>query len=145
MTAPDGFDDSHRRWLEGLFASQAFMGLLGVEVGSFSPGHCELVLPGRPELEQHSGVIHAGAIAALADNAAGGAASTLMPTGTAAVTTEFKVNFVAPAVGDRLIARADVLHAGGTLSVCQSKVFAMTEHEEDLCAVALVTLWPVRL
>jgi len=138
-------DGNHAAWLENLFASQAFMGLLGVEVVSFSSGRCELSLEHRPDLDQHSGVIHAGAIAALADNAAGGAASTLLPVGSTAITTEFKINFVAPARGERIIARAEVVHAGDTLTVSESRVYAATGDEERLCAVALVTLWPVRM
>ncbi len=131
-------------WLEGMFASQPFMHLLGVEVTSFSPGRCELTLTHRPDLDQHSGVIHAGAISALADNAAGGAASTLMPPGRGAVTAEYKISFMAPARGQRLVARAEVLRPGKTLTFCESRVYDVAEGVEALCAVALVTLSPIR-
>jgi uncharacterized protein (TIGR00369 family) len=133
------------RRLRGVFETQAFMRLIGAEVVAVEPGSCELALAVRTDLTQHSGVVHGGVVAALADNAAGGAASTLMPAGHAAITAEYKINFVAPAAGERLIARAKVVRAGKNLSVCESRVFARTGEGETLCAAALVTLVPLAL
>lgn len=144
MASPTG-DEGHDRWLQRVFESQAFMGLLGAELAFASPGRCELALTHRPDHDQHSGVMHAGVIAALADNAAGGAASTLMPVGTAAVTVEYKISFVAPARHGKLIARGEVVHSGNTLTLCESRVYSVGDEEETLCAVAHVTLWPQAL
>lgn len=138
-------DEAHIGWLQSIFATQRFMTYLGVEVVSFSEGHCELSLPYHDELDQHSGIIHAGAISALADNAAGGAASTLMPSGSAAITVEYKISFVAPARGQRLVGRAEVIRSGKTFTHCESRVYAVDGDTETLCAVALVTLWPQRV
>ncbi len=138
-------DEAHILWLQGMFAKQRFMAHLGVEVVSLSEGRCELALPYRPDLDQHSGIIHAGAVAALADNAAGGAASTLMPMGSAPLTVEYKISFVAPARGQRLLARAEVVRSGKSLTHCESRVYAVDGGGETLCAVALVTLWPERI
>ena len=136
-------DPAHAAWLKGMLAAQAFMRHLKVELVDFAPGQCTLATDHRPDFEQHTGVVHAGVVAALADNAAGGAASTLMPKGTAAVTVEYKINFAAPATGERLIARAEVIKAGRSLSVARAEVYALSEGAERLCAVALVTLAPM--
>jgi uncharacterized protein (TIGR00369 family) len=136
-------DPAHGEWLRGVFAAQAFPRHLGIELGGFADGSCELILAHRPEFDQHTGVIHAGVVSTLADNAAGGAASTRMAKGSAAVTVEFKINFLAPATGERLIARAQVKHAGRRLAVCGSEVYSVAGSAETLCAVALVTLAPV--
>lgn len=138
-------DEAHVRWLHGMFEKQSFMALLGVEVVSFGEGRCELALPYRPDLDQHSGIIHAGAVSALADNAAGGAASSLMPMGSVSLTVEYKISFVAPARGRRLVARAEVVRSGKTLTHCESRVYAIQGDTETLCAIALVTLWPERV
>jgi uncharacterized protein (TIGR00369 family) len=138
-------DPGHVAWLKGLFAAQAFMRHLNVELEDFAPGRCALAIDHRPEFEQHTGVVHAGVVAALADNAAGGAAATLMPQGTAAVTVEYKINFAAPATGERLIARAEVIKSGRNISVARAEVYALSKGAERLCAVALVTLAPVTL
>lgn len=137
-------DPEHAEWLRGVFATQAFPRHLGIELGGFGSGRCELILAHKPAFDQHTGVIHAGVVSTLADNAAGGAASTCMQKGTAAVTVEFKINFIAPATGERLIARAEVKQAGRSFTVCQSEVFAVTGGTETLCALALVTLAPVK-
>jgi len=136
-------DPEHAEWLQSVFATQAFPSHLGIELGNFSAGRCELIVEHRPEFDQHTGVVHAGVISTLADNTAGGAASTRMPKGTAAVTVEFKISFIAPAIGERLIARAEVKHAGRSLAVCQSEVYAVAGGTETLCAIALVTLAPM--
>ena len=143
--SPGKLDPEHSDWLRSVFAAQAFPRHLGIELGRVAKGSCELILAHRPEFEQHTGVVHAGVISTLADNAAGGAASTRMPKGTAAVTVEFKINFIAPATGEHLVARAEVKHAGRSLAVCQCEVYAVAGGTETLCAIALVTLAPVAL
>jgi uncharacterized protein (TIGR00369 family) len=122
------------------FARQPFMAHLGAELGAVTPGHCEIQLPYRPSLTQQHGYFHAGAIATLADNAAGYAAFSLMPEDASVLSVEFKLNLMAPGQGDRLVARAEVLKAGRTLTVCESRVFGVLGGQERLCAVALVTL-----
>src|SRR5690606_31835458 len=82
---------------------------------------------------------HGGVVSYLADNAltyAGGAAL-----GTAVVTSEYKINYLRPALGDRLVARASVLHAGRNQAVCRCDVFAVARDTgETLCAVAQGTI-----
>jgi uncharacterized protein (TIGR00369 family) len=135
----------YRRWIETVFARQAFMRLIGARLVSIEPGACTIAVDHTADLEQQNGVIHGGVIGALADNAAGAAGGTLQPEGTATVTAEYKINFLAPAIGERIEARGRVLRAGRSLVVCQSEVYARREGRETLSAVALVTLTPSAL
>jgi uncharacterized protein (TIGR00369 family) len=122
------------------FALQGLMTLLGAELLAVGAGTCEISCKPRPELTQQHGFVHAGVVAAIADSAAGYAAMSLTPDGTELLTVEFKINLLAPAGGDLLVARGRVLRPGRTLSVCESHVVAVREGEETPCAVALVTM-----
>jgi acyl-coenzyme A thioesterase PaaI-like protein len=51
----------------------------------------------------------------IADSAAGYAAMTMVPASASELTVEYKVNLVAPADGEKLIARAQVVRPGRTL------------------------------
>ena len=87
--------------------------------------------------------MHAGAVSAIADSAAGYAALSVMPAGTGVLTTEFKINLVSPATGDRIIARARVIKPGRTLTLVQSDVFAETEGKEKLIALLTATMMSI--
>jgi len=119
-------------------ASQPFSVLVGAELRTFSTGLAELRIPIRQELLQQHGFVHGGVISYAADNAltfAGGSAL-----GPGVVTSEFKVNYVRPAVGDALIARAVVVHAGKNQAVCRCDVFVVRDGRESLCAAAQGTV-----
>lgn len=103
------------------------MSTLGATLGSVEPGEVEIALRPSAAISQQHGFVHAGAITAIADSAAGYAALTLMPAGLGVLSTEFKINLLAPAVGDRIVARGRVVKAGRTLSVAQSEVFAVSD------------------
>jgi uncharacterized protein (TIGR00369 family) len=98
------------------------------------PGCVHIVLPGRPEVNQQHGCIHAGATSAIADSAGGYAAFTLFPENTSVLTVEYKINFLAPAVGDHIEAVGRVLKSGRTLTVCQLEVFAVQGTTRSLVA-----------
>ena len=83
------------------------------------------------------------AVAAIADSAAGYAALTMMPPGRGVLTTEFKINLLAPATGDRIVARARVIKAGRTLTLAQTDVLAETGGDEKLIAFLTATLMSV--
>ena len=124
---------------------QTFMVALGVRLDEVSPGRCTLALDCRPDHLQHGGSVHGGVLGALADNAAGAAAATLLPVGFAVVTVEYKINFLAPARGERLLARAEVIRPGRAISVARTDVFALAGERQTLCATAMVTLSPMAL
>lgn len=82
-------------------------------------------------------------VTAIADSAAGYAALSLMPPGTGVLSTEFKINLLAPAIGDRIVARGRVVKAGRTLTVAQTEVFATDDGAEKLVALLTATLMSV--
>lgn len=122
------------------FARQGFMAYLGADLGAVGPGVCEIRLPYRDELSQQHRYFHGGVIGALADNAGGYAAFTLMGEDDSILTVEFKLNIVAPGEGGFLVARGHVVKAGRTLSVCRSDVFGVAGGAEKLCGTAQMTL-----
>jgi uncharacterized protein (TIGR00369 family) len=122
------------------FARQGLMGHLGARLVAVGEGTCAIACAPRPELSQQHGFVHAGVVAAIADSAAGYAALAMTPEGSEVLTVEFKLNLLAPATGDLLIARGRVLRAGRTLTVCQSEVAALRDGDETQCAVALATM-----
>jgi uncharacterized protein (TIGR00369 family) len=125
------------------FSKQGLMSTLGASLGGISPGRVEIVIhPGLAISQQH-GFVHAGAVSAIADSAAGYAALSLMPEGMGVLTTEFKINLVAPAVGERIIARARVVKSGRTLTLVQTEVFAESQGQEKLIALLTATMMSI--
>jgi uncharacterized protein (TIGR00369 family) len=86
---------------------QGFMQLVGAEVDEIGSGFCQLSLRYRPEVAQHDGLFHGGAVAFLVDNAAAAAAATVVPAAAIVLTAEFKLNLFSPGRGDRLECRAE--------------------------------------
>jgi uncharacterized protein (TIGR00369 family) len=126
------------------FAKQGLMTTLGATLSSVSTGMVEIALSPHPAISQQHGFVHAGAVSALADTAAGYAALTLMPADTGVLTTEFKINLLAPAAGERILARGRVVKAGRTLTLARAEVFANTDGQEKLIALLTATLMAVK-
>ncbi len=122
------------------FTTERYMAYLDARLTRLEPGRAEIELPYRPEVTQQQGYFHAGASSSIADTAGGYAAFTLCPADRLVLTVEFKINLVAPAIGDRLRAIGQVVRPGRTLTVCDLKVFAISGKNEVLCAVGLQTL-----
>jgi uncharacterized protein (TIGR00369 family) len=122
------------------FARQGLMGHLGAELADVGEGTCTITCRPRPELGQQHGYAHAGAVAAIADSAAGYAALSLQPEDSEVLTVEFKINLLAPADGELLIARGRVVRPGRTLSVCEASVAAVRDGVETPCALLLSTM-----
>ncbi len=142
--ADDAENPDFRDRIRSSFARQGLMRTLGATLDPVSPGHVEIAIRPDPAICQQHGFVHAGAVAAIADSAAGYAALSLMPAGAGVLTTEFKVNLLAPAAGERIVARGRVVKAGRTLTVCQTEVFAEIGNEEKLVALLTATLMSVR-
>jgi uncharacterized protein (TIGR00369 family) len=119
-------------------ASQPFNMLVGAELTRFSPGQAELTIPITPQLKQQHGFVHGGVISYAADNALTAAGASVL--GPAAVTSEYKINYLRPALGTDLIARATVVYSSKTQAVCRCDVFVVKEGKEDLCAVSQGTI-----
>ena len=125
------------------FAKQGLMSTLGATLVTIAPGRVEIALTPTPKISQQHGFVHAGAVSAIADSAAGYSALSLMPPNRGVLTTEFKINLVAPASGDRILARGTVLKAGRTLTLVQSEVFAESDGRERLIAFLTATMMAV--
>ena len=119
------------------FARQPAMRSIGASVTSMDAGQCEITLPFSDKLTQQHGFIHAGVTAMIADTACGFAALSLMPEDAAVLTTEFKLNLLAPAKGEKLIATGRVVRPGKKLMVCLGEVFA--EEGDKRRQIALMT------
>jgi uncharacterized protein (TIGR00369 family) len=140
MTAFEPRNPAFAERVRDSFSRQSFMGHIGAELTCVEPGVCDITLPYSEDICQQHGFFHGGVVGAIADNAAGYAAFTLMDAETSILTVEFKLNLLAPGEGERLVSRARVLRPGRTLTVCRSDVFGLSEGVEKHCATALVTL-----
>jgi uncharacterized protein (TIGR00369 family) len=117
---------------------QPFSALLGAELVALEPGRCELAVNITDRLKQQMGFAHGGVVSYLADNALTFAGGTAMRV--PVVTSEYKINYVRPAIGERLIARARTVHASKSQAVCQCEVFTIQAGDEKLCAIAQGTI-----
>jgi uncharacterized protein (TIGR00369 family) len=123
---------------KAVLVAQPFSSLIGTEIAAFSAEHTELILPITDKIKQQNGFVHGGVISYMADNAltfAGGAAL-----GPDVVTSEMKINYIRPAIGARVIARASVVHAGRRQAVCRCDIFVEQDGGEVLCAAAQGTI-----
>ncbi len=129
--------------VRGSFARQTIMTTIGAEVLSVRPGEVEIVLPFSDKLLQQHGFVHAGAVATIADSACGYAGLSVMPPDAAVLTTEFKINLLSPARGDRLRAVGRVIRNGRTLVVTLGEVFAETAATSKQVALITATMMVV--
>jgi uncharacterized protein (TIGR00369 family) len=130
-------DPQVERRVRESFARQVAMSTIGATIAAVRAGEVEIVLPFSDALTQQHGFIHAGVVAMIVDTACGYAALTVMPADAAVLTTEFKLNLLSPAKGERLRAVGRVVRPGRKLVVCLGDVYA----EEGVQAkqVALMT------
>ena len=122
------------------FGKQTAMQTLGAVINRVAPGEVEIEMPYRADLAQQHGFIHGGIVTAIVDSACGYAAFSLSAPETAVLTVEYKVNFVAPAKGNLLLARGEVVRSGSTVTVCKGDVLACDGREEKLVASMLTTM-----
>jgi uncharacterized protein (TIGR00369 family) len=125
------------------FAKQSIMATIGASIERVAPGEVDISLPVAGHISQQHGFVHAGAVATIADSAAGYAALSLMPAGAGVLTTEFKINLMAPAAGERLLARGRVIKAGRTLTVALAEVHAETEGKLRLIAMLTASMMTI--
>ncbi|MCO5388536.1 MAG: PaaI family thioesterase [Desulfosporosinus sp.] len=127
--------------VQSSFAQQSVLNLIGAELVKVLPGEVEILLPFRDNLTQQHGFLHGGIITTIVDTACGYAAFSLMPAGASVLSIEFKVNLLAPAKGERFLARGMVVKPGRTISVCSGEVFALgSEEPKKLVATMTATM-----
>ncbi|OSQ49053.1 PaaI family thioesterase [Thalassospira alkalitolerans] len=122
------------------FAQQPYNLSIGAEVTDVMPGRVEIVVPSRADLVQHNGYFHGGLIAGLADIAGGFAGWSLVAEDQGMLTIEYKLNIVAPGLGDGLRAVGEVVSRGRSIIVTRIDVFGSRDGEPVLCATSLQTL-----
>jgi uncharacterized protein (TIGR00369 family) len=145
--SPAAFEPVDAQYAERVrdgFARQGAMRLLGATLVAAAPGYCAIALVPRPEISQQHGYVHAGVVSAIVDTAGGFAGFTLFPADASVLTVEFKLNLLAPAVGDRLVAEGFVVKPGRTLAVTRGEVHAEQGERRTLVALMQQTLFVAR-
>ena len=123
------------------FAKQGLMRLLEAEVSEVGQGLCVIEVPYSDKLTQQQRYFHGAVAGAIGDSAGGYAALTLVPEDREVLTVEYKINFLAPAWGQKMVARGEALTAGRRLFVCKAEVIAVSgEGEETPCAALQQTI-----
>ena len=134
--AGPGFEERVRE----SFSRLTLMATIGARLLRVTPGAVEIDIPTRDDLTQQHGYVAAAVLTAIVDTACGYAAMTLMPAGASVLTVEYKVNFLAPARGERLRAHGRVVRPGRTVTVCSGDVYALSAGTETLVASLLGTM-----
>ena len=133
-------DPAFESRIRSSFARQGLMKTIGAHLAQVSPGEVRIELPYSKGITQQHGFVHAGILSTIADNACGYAAYTLMPANSEVLGVENKINFLAPAKGERFISIGRVVKAGRTLAVCSGEVWAYNNGQETLVAVMQTTM-----
>lgn len=122
------------------FDKQSAMYLIKATMPVVEHGLTEIHVPHWDGIEQQHGFVHGGVVGMIADSSAGYAAMTMAPASASVLTVEYKMNLVAPADGEKLIARGQVVRPGRTLIVTKAEVFAVKDGMETLCALMQQTI-----
>ena len=126
------------------FARQGAMKLIGAAITDVAPGYCAIALAPRPDLSQQHGYLHAGIVGTIVDSAGGYAGFTLFPEDASVLTVEFKLNLLAPAKGERIVAEGFVVKPGRTLAITRGEVHAEEGGKRTLVALMQQTLMVMR-
>ena len=121
-----------------VLASQSFSAHLGAELVRYEPGDAELSLPLGPKLLQQNGFAHGGVVSFMVDNGITFAGGSVL--GPNVLTQEFKVSYLRPGKGERLVARGHVVHGSRRRAVVRCDVYAVEEGRDEICATALGTV-----
>jgi 1,4-dihydroxy-2-naphthoyl-CoA hydrolase len=114
-----------------------FATFLGITITEITPDRVTAELVVREDLNNRFGIMHGGAIMALADNCGGTAASANLKDGQTTTTLESKTNFFAAVpIGDVAKAECTALHKGRTTMVWQTRI---TRNDGRLCALVTQT------
>ena len=133
-------DESVLELVRRVTARPGYTSAVGTTVLLAEPGRVHMELKRRPDLLQFSGFFHGGVISGLADHAAGGAVATALPAGKTALTIDLHMNFLAPADGESITAKAVAMQIGGTVCTASVEVFTRNGSGEHMCSFAVVTL-----
>ncbi|TFY98248.1 PaaI family thioesterase [Ramlibacter humi] len=136
-------DPDFEQRVRASFGRQTAMGTIGAAIVRAEPGEVEIQLPYAVHLTQQHGFLHGGIVGAALDSACGYAGSTLMPADVGVLSIEYKINFVAPAKGQRFRMVGTVVKPGRTVTVVEGRAYAVDEGREKLVATMSTTLMAV--
>lgn len=122
------------------FSNQPMMTTIGARLSRIEPGLVDVEIPFQASLTQHNGFLHGGTVSTLADTACGYAAYSLMPENADVLTIELKLNFLAPAIGERVMAEGRVIRAGRSIVVSSADVYAFAGEHRKHVATMLATM-----
>ena len=137
-------DPDYESRVRASYARQGAMRLIGAELGKLAPGYCAISLTPRSEVSQQHGYVHAGIISTMVDTAGGYAGFTLFPADSSVLTVEFKLNLLAPAEGDKLVAEGFVVKSGRSLVITRGEVHGESNGRRTLVAIMQQTLIVLR-
>lgn len=126
-----------REQFEKVIDISPFTKWAGTRIVDFAPGQVKVEVEMRPEMAQHHGFAHGAIVGYMADTVCAWAAASMVGD---VVTAEYKLNLLAPAVGEKLTATGTVVKAGGRQVVARADVFAVKDGEEKIVATALATI-----
>lgn len=133
-------NSNYRNSIQESFDRQGLMQTLGAVLSAVEPGRVEITMPFSDGLSQQHGFFHAGGIASIVDTAGGYAGASLFAEGDGVLTVEFKLNLLAPADGDAIIAVGEVVKPGRSLTVTKGEVYVEKAGQRKLCALMQQTL-----
>ena len=134
---PQGLVPKDPKFVERIranFKTQSAMTTFGVELVDVAPGRTRMQMLANDRVLQQQGFVHGGVIAAAMDSACGYAALSLAAADREVLTVEYKVSFIAPAVGDRYEFEGQVIKPGRTISFTEGAAFAVTGDVRKLIA-----------
>lgn len=126
-----------REMMEQAIALSPYTNWVGTRLLDFEPGHVKIAIAMRKEMTQHHGFAHGAIVGYMADTVCSWAAASVVGD---VVTSEYKLNLLAPAIGEELTAVGEVIKAGGRQVVTRADVFAVKDGTEKIVATALATI-----
>jgi uncharacterized protein (TIGR00369 family) len=135
---PNDFSATAAR-IEGSFAKQGAMGLIGARLVKVAAGEVHIELPFHLGLSQQHGFLHAGILTTALDSACGYAAASVMPENSGVLTIEFKVNLMAPGKGERFIFIGRVAKPGRTIVFAEGEAFAVIADKPENKRIATMS------
>lgn len=129
--------------LRACFLTQAALVDWDAKITGLAQGLFEITLPRSKVVTQQHGYFHGGVIGTLADVAGGFAANSVLMPENECVTAEYKINFLAPGIGEKLIGRGKLVKPGKTLVIATAEIFTVNQGVEKMCALMQQTLFVI--
>ena len=133
-------NENYREYVLLKASRNKFMQQLGFQLTEIEPGKVTGVMPMTEMHEQQNGFLHGGVISTLCDMGCGFAAYSLVEEGVQVFTTELKVSYLRPGIGDKAIVKGWVLKPGSMFHFCESELYMEQDGEFTLIAKATSTM-----